>query len=78
MPHVQVVPEGLLCIEVNGEQHYNRDGSLNAYYQLRHQRIENAGWRVLELHYAHCYHDTVIDEIKKFCARSPMDKVTVF
>lgn len=42
-------------LEVNGEQHYNRDGSLKKYYQERHDLIETAGWKLYEIHYSNCY-----------------------
>ncbi len=42
-------------IEVNGEQHYNRDGSLKPYYKQRHELIESAGWKLYEVHYSICY-----------------------
>lgn len=42
-------------IEVNGEQHYNRNGSLKPYYQQRHDLIESAGWKLYEVHYSICY-----------------------
>jgi hypothetical protein len=54
------------AIEVNGEQHYNRDGTLRKYYQERHELIESDGWKILELHYAECYNDNVIEKIKNF------------
>lgn len=53
-------------IEVNGEQHYKRDGSLRDYYQSRHDLIESHGWKVLELHYTECYNHDVIDKLKLF------------
>jgi len=58
-------PEKKLGIEVNGEQHYNRDGTLRKYYQERHDLIESAGWKLLELHYKDCYNEDVVDKIKK-------------
>lgn len=61
-------PDVKLAIEVNGEQHYNRDGTLGNYYEERHQLIEKSGWHVLELHYARCCGsklDETIDSIKK-------------
>lgn len=42
-------------IEINGEQHYNRSGSLKLYYQQRHDLIESAGWKLYEVHYSICY-----------------------
>ncbi len=52
-----------LGIEVNGEQHYNRDGSLKSYYQERHNLIEEAGWKLYEIHYSSCYNEEKINSI---------------
>jgi len=59
-----VFPDLLFGIEVNGEQHYNRDRTLKKYYQERHDLIESKGWRILELHYAECYNNNVIQKIR--------------
>lgn len=48
-------PNKLIAIEVNGNQHYNADGTLKSYYQERHDLIEQAGWKVYELHYSVCF-----------------------
>lgn len=48
-------PDEKIGIEVNGNQHYNRDGSLKEYYQKRHDYFENAGWKLFEIHYTKCY-----------------------
>ena len=45
-------PDTKFGIEINGNQHYNKDGSLAPYYQQRHDLIEKAGWTLLELHYS--------------------------
>jgi len=54
-------------IEVNGQQHYNRNGSLKSYYQQRHDLIESAGWKIYEIHYSICYSqkrlESIIDSI---------------
>lgn len=57
-----------LAVEVNGEQHYNRDRSLKTYYQMRHDLIESHGWLVLELHYATVYKHDIVDFIKEAIA----------
>ena len=59
-----VFPDLLFGIEVNGEQHYNRDRTLKKYYQERHDLIESKGWRILELHYTECYNHDVIEKIR--------------
>ncbi len=45
-------PDIKIGIEINGNQHYNKDGSLKKYYQNRHDLIESTGWKLLELHYS--------------------------
>lgn len=49
-------PDKMVGIEINGNQHYNPDGSLKPYYQIRHNLIEAAGWKLYELHYSVCFH----------------------
>ena len=48
-------PDEKIAIEINGNQHYNRDGSLCKYYQERHNLFENRGWKVFEIHYSKCF-----------------------
>lgn len=57
------IPALKLGIEVNGEQHYNRDGSLKTYYRERHELIEKDGWKLYEIHYSHCYDSSKIEQI---------------
>lgn len=56
-------PDIKIGIEVNGNQHYNNDGSLKQYYQQRHDLIVDAGWTLIELHYLSCYDTDVIDNL---------------
>lgn len=49
------IPDKMIAIEVNGQQHYNSDGSLKDYYQERHNLLENNGWKVFEVHYSACF-----------------------
>lgn len=53
-----------IAIEVNGNQHYKNDGTLTPYYQNRHDYLISEGWQVLEIHYANCYKQEKIEEIK--------------
>lgn len=48
-------PDIKVGIEVNGNQHYNKDGSLVEYYQNRHNIFEERGWKIFEIHYSKCY-----------------------
>lgn len=56
-------PDIKFGIEVNGNQHYNKDGSLKPYYQERHDLITQSGWTLIQLHYTQCYNDLLIDSI---------------
>jgi len=48
-------PDIKVGIEVNGNQHYNSDGSLIEYYQNRHNIFKERGWKLFEIHYSKCY-----------------------
>ena len=54
-----------LGIEVNGDQHYNRDGTLIEYYQKRHNYLESQGWLIFEIYYIKCYKSNDIEQIKQ-------------
>lgn len=48
-------PDKKIGIEINGNQHYTREGILSEYYQERHNILKKAGWRIIEVHYTSCY-----------------------
>lgn len=56
-------PESKIGIEINGNQHYNKDGTLKKYYSERHQLIESSGWRIYEVHFSICYNKDVVLEL---------------
>lgn len=56
-------PDIKFGIEVNGNQHYNSDGTLKEYYQTRHNLIELEGWKLIELHYSMCFNYDFIEKI---------------
>jgi very-short-patch-repair endonuclease len=56
-------PSLKIGIEINGEQHYNRDGTLKEYYRNRHDLIESYGWKLHEIHYSICYKKDEIERI---------------
>jgi hypothetical protein len=49
------IPDKMIAIEINGGQHYSKDGSLKPYFQERHDLIEKAGWKVFEIHCTACF-----------------------
>ena len=57
------LPEKMVAIEINGNQHYQSDGKLKPYYQERHDLIESVGWKVLEIHYSLCYNEVYLESL---------------
>lgn len=58
-------PDIKFGLEINGNQHYNRDGTLKPYYQERHDLIEDTGWKLWEIHYSQCYNpDKILKAIE--------------
>lgn len=57
-----------IAIEINGNQHYNKDGSLKTYYQDRHNYLETLGWSIFEIPYIKVYDiafvNSFIEELK--------------
>jgi hypothetical protein len=56
-------PEKMICLEVNGNQHYDAIGKLKPYYQERHDLITVAGWKVLQIHYSLCFNAEYISSL---------------
>lgn len=56
-------PDKKIGIEINGNQHYENDGSLKLYYKQRHDAIESDGWKLYELHYSVCFNLQKIEEM---------------
>jgi very-short-patch-repair endonuclease len=56
-------PKEKIGIEINGNQHYNKNKTLKKYYQNRHNLIEAEGWKLLEFHYLEVYKDNILDII---------------
>lgn len=54
-------PDIKLGVEINGNQHYERDGTLKPYYRKRHDEIVGFGWTLLELHYSIAFN---LDKLK--------------
>jgi very-short-patch-repair endonuclease len=57
-------------VEVNGNQHYNSDGSLKEYYRIRNEHFISLGWKIIEIHYSKVYIDEfvikLVDYLKTF------------
>lgn len=59
-------PNKKLGIEINGNQHYNSDGTLSEYYRERHDKICALGWNLIEVHYSLCFNEENIEKIFNF------------
>jgi len=59
-------PNEKIGIEVNGNQHYNSDGTLKEYYKKRNEFFIENGWKIYQIHYSKVYdNDFVNDLIQK-------------
>jgi hypothetical protein len=56
-------PNKKIGFEINGNQHYNSDGTLTEYFQNRRDHFINLGWNIVEVHYALCFKEEQIKEI---------------
>lgn len=56
-------------IEINGNQHYNNDGTLKDYYIKRNKYLTELGWYIYNIHYSIIYNDilstNIINDIKQ-------------
>ena len=56
-------PDQKIGLEINGHQHYNKDGSLKSYYQERHDLIMGEGWNLIEIPYNQVYNEEIMRKI---------------
>lgn len=55
-----------LCIEINGNQHYNRDGTLNTYYKKRENYLKSLGWTILQIRANDVYNAQYVNAIIQY------------
>lgn len=56
-------PDKKLGLEINGNQHYDRDGKLKDYYLKRQELINNDNWHLIQIHYPLCYNTDYRNEL---------------
>ncbi len=66
-------PDKLIAVEVNGNQHYNSDGSLKDYYKKRKDEIELSGWKVYDIPYQKVYDKNFVKDLIDFISGSEVD-----
>lgn len=49
------LPDKRIALEINGNQHYDKNGELKPYYQNRQYLLEKYGWTVYQIHYSACF-----------------------
>ena len=54
------IPNKKLAFEINGNQHYNSNGTLAKYYQDRHDYFIKRNWKLVEIPYLKCYDEEFI------------------
>lgn len=58
-------PKDKFGIEINGNQHYDKDGRLKPYYQQRHDLIIAEGWTIEEIPCAMIWNNDFLDILLK-------------
>lgn len=56
------IPKYKIAIEINGNQHYEKNGNLKEYYKNREIFIESLNWKVHQIHYSICFDDYSISK----------------
>jgi len=56
-------PNKKIGIEVNGNQHYNNDGTLKDYYLKRELYLNSLGWKIFQFHYSLVYNQNIIFDL---------------
>lgn len=67
-------PDRMIGLEINGNQHYSRDGKLKPYYQERQEFLESLGWKIHQIHYSLCFKKETIIPIIRDILRSEIKK----
>ena len=67
-------PDKKIGIEINGNQHYNNDGTLKKYYQDRHDLITSEGWELYEYHFSIAYNSNLDDLINMLKNKHSLSK----
>ena len=70
------LPDKKIALEINGNQHYEKDGSLKPYYKERHDLMVLNGWKVFEIHYSACFNLDEWADFVKIIEDSP--KIEIF
>ena len=65
--HIDIAfPDKMIGVEINGNQHYDKQRNLLTQYQERHDLIVKSGWILLEIPYVQAYNTNFLNDLKKF------------
>lgn len=67
-------PNKLVGIEINGNQHYNNDGTLKEYYLNRNNILIQNGWEIINIHYSVIYVNELINKIIEDIEKNSLNK----
>lgn len=67
-------PNKKIGVEINGNQHYNRDGLLKDYYIDRNNFLKNIGWKIIDIHYSVVYNKDIICNLISQLKSDSLDK----
>lgn len=56
-------PDKKVGLEVNGNQHYNSDGTLKTYYKNKNDFFIENGWIIYQIHYTKVYNEIFIYDL---------------
>lgn len=56
-------PNNKIGLEVNGNQHYNKNKSLTKYFKQREKYLISVGWKIYQIHYSLVYNQNFIFEL---------------
>jgi hypothetical protein len=59
------LPEFKIGFEINGNQHYEKNGDLKKYYADRNKYISDNGWTLHQIHYSLCFDEVFIISLYK-------------
>lgn len=57
------IPELNIGFEINGNQHYDKDGNFTQYHLNRKIELEKLGWKIIDIHYSLCFNTEAIERI---------------
>ena len=66
-------PNDKIGIEVNGNQHYDKNGHLTSYYQNRENYLKSLGWTLYQIHYSLIYNQSLIENLICFIKENVKD-----